>query len=1426
MDLLTWFDESFPLRFALTLLHFLWQGCAVMLLVVIAGWMLRRASAEWRYLINLAAMLMMVTCLPVTFALVDVSHVGRVSRPDTDGFGEPSYEALTSDPTSRMHPLVPPMEINEANVLADGSRCKPATRAISHSFEISKLNSHEPINENEAGPGRTLAWIAPVAPYLTAIYFLGVAAMMLRLAGGLWGGLRLRRLATPVDEESLLDMVRRQARRIGLKTAPAIAYCEQVSIPVLIGIIKPTILLPAALASGLSPDQLQTLVMHELAHIRRYDLLVNLLQRLIEAVLFFHPGVWYVSRRVSMEREHVADDAVVAAGWQRVTYADALVRMAELSSALRNAGIASRATALAATGGASASDFKRRVLRVLENTERPRLRLDGGGLLFMVLVAGLLLVTTAIIQTWAAKHAAPGPGVLNRVAEENGGEETGRRRKLGSDRQPKADEPPPVSSVVRAKWGKASSGLRCRMVTVSAEMSEDEIDFSQTTVRFERADQVAFAVEVQNASDRPIRLLDTRARRIYPGGEAKVEPSADWLGPFLFSIDFFDNDGRKIRQPKVDVQHLAPYPLNQALETTLEPGKTHRFLLRPAKWLSVMTQRLGTGKYQAAVHYHGIPARAVQYLREKGRNSSLLHVWSGDVVSAASAFEVLPPDHGLPPHHTSLVWGEESNGLRAALELLPGKDAYTHGEIVNGKLHVRNVSDSEVSFRTDLWLTAGWMTVAEGGDNAVKIRSAGGCLGETPFGYVTLLPHQTIILDAGQLGFAAPQKENGKFKHLAAHTMVAPAGKHKLRFGHRFMDKKDGAWTIEELTSGITPVVIAAKEAAHSASPTSKTEDRVSSDSKPERSSYCATIVDPEGQPIADAQVEFMAIEKQPGAHNGPNHMVTLAQQTATTDRYGAAGVSLPLASGWDGFLDIRASAAGTIRHHRQYWEPSEHPRVVLWPATPLVGRVVDGRGEPVAGAIVYGHGLLPQTKGAEHPRHRKWTDYAKTNDTGHFILARPADVEVTLRVCSYAGVPLELSVGADTDAVGDLRLSPGTMVTGIVLDEDGKPAADILVELSVVDSGHDAAASGAAVLTDRNGHFRLPPRRGQLILSLGGVAIPSQRPENATIRTARHLPYAPELLDLSGHGKETVRTIRAAPGITIRGQITDSGGRPVPGRAKSRRGWYGRVVRAWWRGHDAGNRTVWLDRCRIDNEGRYELRVASNTDAIVLWAGVAGYPGHDSRAVPMAVRDDPMIEFGDDEVTLRSLDRDIELDWRLAPVERPGKTGNRGSQTNEVSTGDNSPPDFRDSKAYAELEPKQRLKLETVGRDLAVLEAALNRYMKDHEGASPMTLDALVPRYIAELPKDPFATEETAADENLGEYSPSLDGWGYRYRMRHRMAYAISSVDPLEVKSLPGSWEVRSVGLPNFPYGYESRNARGLYQRKGYWGRLVFDVF
>ncbi len=116
----------------------------------------------------------------------------------------------------------------------------------------------------------------------------------------------------------------------------AIGYCESLRLDapaVVAGWIRPVVLLPVSALSGLTQAQLEAVIAHELAHIRRYDTLVNLFQVAVETLLFYHPAVWWLGSRLRAEREHCCDDAAVELCGSPVTYAHALTRMAESKSA-------------------------------------------------------------------------------------------------------------------------------------------------------------------------------------------------------------------------------------------------------------------------------------------------------------------------------------------------------------------------------------------------------------------------------------------------------------------------------------------------------------------------------------------------------------------------------------------------------------------------------------------------------------------------------------------------------------------------------------------------------------------------------------------------------------------------------------------------------------------------------------------------------------------------------------------------------------------------------------------------------------------------------------------------------------------------------------------------------------------------------------
>ena len=204
---------------------------------------------------------------------------------------------------------------------------------------------------------------ASASPYVSRFYLAGFALMLLRVVLGCCGGWRLRNDSIPVTDGAILKTIREQALRLGIRVVPMAAYCRRVSVPVVAGVLRPMILLPASLASGLTPGQLEAVLAHELAHIRRFDAALNVFQRLVEAMLFFHPLVWWLSRRVSAERENACDDLVLRSCCGRTEYAKALVRLAELCATIGQSGVLGRAT-LAATGK-HASQFKGRVLRLL-----------------------------------------------------------------------------------------------------------------------------------------------------------------------------------------------------------------------------------------------------------------------------------------------------------------------------------------------------------------------------------------------------------------------------------------------------------------------------------------------------------------------------------------------------------------------------------------------------------------------------------------------------------------------------------------------------------------------------------------------------------------------------------------------------------------------------------------------------------------------------------------------------------------------------------------------------------------------------------------------------------------------------------------------------------------------------------------------------
>jgi beta-lactamase regulating signal transducer with metallopeptidase domain len=173
-----------------------------------------------------------------------------------------------------------------------------------------------------------LAWIA-----LTSL-------ALIRVAVGLWNLRRLRRNSVKVDIGSLDPEVQQTLTAFRGPRSVSLALSSRVTVPAVIGFFQPVILLPAWSLEELSPQHLNSVVMHELAHLRRWDDWTNLGQKLVRAVFFFHPAVWWVDHQLSIEREMACDEFVLSSTNNPQAYAECLVALAEKSFLRRTLALA------------------------------------------------------------------------------------------------------------------------------------------------------------------------------------------------------------------------------------------------------------------------------------------------------------------------------------------------------------------------------------------------------------------------------------------------------------------------------------------------------------------------------------------------------------------------------------------------------------------------------------------------------------------------------------------------------------------------------------------------------------------------------------------------------------------------------------------------------------------------------------------------------------------------------------------------------------------------------------------------------------------------------------------------------------------------------------------------------------------------------
>jgi GWxTD domain-containing protein len=189
-------------------------------------------------------------------------------------------------------------------------------------------------------------------PGVVAFWLLGVLFFSLRLFGAWRLTARLRSMAHPAPSE-WQQTVDRIAACVGAGQRVRLLISSMVDVPTVIGWLRPVILVPVEFFTGLPVEHIKALLAHEIAHIRRFDYLASMLQSVAEAVLFYHPAVWWISEQIRAERELCCDDIAVAVGGDVLIYANALAALESRQPALK--------AALAANGGSLVNRIRRLV---------------------------------------------------------------------------------------------------------------------------------------------------------------------------------------------------------------------------------------------------------------------------------------------------------------------------------------------------------------------------------------------------------------------------------------------------------------------------------------------------------------------------------------------------------------------------------------------------------------------------------------------------------------------------------------------------------------------------------------------------------------------------------------------------------------------------------------------------------------------------------------------------------------------------------------------------------------------------------------------------------------------------------------------------------------------------------------------------------
>jgi beta-lactamase regulating signal transducer with metallopeptidase domain len=259
-----------------TLLHSLWQGTLIAFTLGVVMIVLRRASARARSLAASIALLTTMSATCLTFIAL--------------------YE---------------PLSVDNAALEAASVQVEKASPSSENTVQTPVQKGFRALRFAPLSISREAMWLDRVQEYLPAlvlIWLLGAICLALRFLGGMVYAQRMKHFRAHPASAEWQARVAELAERLKLRRAPLLVESGLANAPMLVGFLKPIILVPMGFLSGLQTAHIEAIIAHELAHARYQDYLMSILQAVIETVMFYHPAVWWMSSQVRQEREHAADD--------------------------------------------------------------------------------------------------------------------------------------------------------------------------------------------------------------------------------------------------------------------------------------------------------------------------------------------------------------------------------------------------------------------------------------------------------------------------------------------------------------------------------------------------------------------------------------------------------------------------------------------------------------------------------------------------------------------------------------------------------------------------------------------------------------------------------------------------------------------------------------------------------------------------------------------------------------------------------------------------------------------------------------------------------------------------------------------------------------------------------------------------------------